>query len=62
MRTAIAWFTTNPVAANLLMAVLLAGGLLAMLTVHQEEFPNIDTQMVSVTVPVERRHEHDRRG
>ncbi|MAT82886.1 MAG: cobalt-zinc-cadmium resistance protein [Gammaproteobacteria bacterium] len=51
MHSAIAWFTRNPVAANLLMAVLLVGGLLAMLTVHQEEFPNINTQVVSITVP-----------
>lgn len=51
MRTAIAWFTRNPVAANLLMAVLLVGGLLAMLTVHQEEFPNIETSVVNITVP-----------
>ncbi|MEQ8857527.1 MAG: efflux RND transporter permease subunit [Pseudomonadales bacterium] len=51
MYKAIAWFTTNPVAANLLMAVLLVGGGLAMFTVHQEEFPNINTQMVSISVP-----------
>ncbi len=51
MHRAIAWFTGNPVAANLLMAVLLVGGGLAMLTVQQEEFPNIDTQVVSITVP-----------
>lgn len=51
MNAAIAWFTRNPVAANLLMAVLTIGGLLAMVTVHQEEFPNINTQMVSITVP-----------
>lgn len=51
MYHAIAWFTRNPVAANLLMAVLLVGGALALLTVHQEEFPNINTQMVSITVP-----------
>ena len=51
MHTAISWFTKNPVAANLLMAVLLVGGVLALYTVHVEEFPNIDTQMVSITVP-----------
>jgi multidrug efflux pump subunit AcrB len=51
MHGAIAWFTRNPVAANLLMAVLLVGGVLALYTVHQEEFPNINTQMVSITVP-----------
>ncbi|MEZ5557827.1 MAG: efflux RND transporter permease subunit [Pseudomonadales bacterium] len=51
MYNAIAWFTRNPVAANLLMSVLLIGGVLAMLTVHQEEFPNINTQVVSISVP-----------
>lgn len=33
MHTAIAWFTRNPVAANLLMFVLLIGGTMALLTV-----------------------------
>ena len=51
MYTAISWFTRNPVAANLLMAVLLVGGTLALLTVQQEQFPSIDTQMVNITVP-----------
>jgi multidrug efflux pump subunit AcrB len=51
MHTAIAWFTRNPVAANLLMAVLVVGGILSLLTVHQEEFPDINIQMVSITVP-----------
>ncbi|MFU8817122.1 MAG: efflux RND transporter permease subunit [Pseudomonadales bacterium] len=51
MYTAISWFTRNPVAANLLMAVLLVGGVLGMLTVQQEEFPSIDTQVVNITVP-----------
>jgi multidrug efflux pump subunit AcrB len=51
MHAAIAWFTRNPVAANLLMAVLLVGGLLATLTLHQEQFPDINTQVVNVTVP-----------
>lgn len=51
MHGPIAWFTRNPVAANLLMSVLLVGGGLALLTVHQEEFPNINIQMVSISVP-----------
>ena len=51
MQHAIAWFTRNPVAANLLMFVLLVGGLLAAYTVHQEEFPDINTQVVSIVVP-----------
>ena len=51
MHSAIAWFARNPVAANLLMFVLCVGGGLALLIVHQEEFPNIDPQVISIQVP-----------
>ena len=51
MYTAIAWFTRNPVAANLLMFILLVSGALALLTVHQEQFPSMDVRVVSVNVP-----------
>ena len=51
MHTAIAWFTRNPVAANLLMAVLCVGGFLSILTVNQEEFPSFDIPVVTITVP-----------
>lgn len=51
MHTAIAWFTKNPVAANLLMFVLIVSGTLSLYTVHQEEFPNMDIRMVTVAVP-----------
>jgi multidrug efflux pump subunit AcrB len=51
MHTAITWFTKNPVAANLLMFILLIGGGMAIFTVHQEEFPSIDINVVNVTVP-----------
>jgi len=51
MHTAISWFTKNPVAANLLMFVLVIGGILSLLTVHQEEFPNMDVRMITVSVP-----------
>ena len=51
MHTAIAWFTRNSVAANLLMFILIAGGVLSAYTVHQQTFPNIDPDVVSVTVP-----------
>ena len=51
MHAAIAWFARNPVAANLLMCILCSGGILSLLTVNQEEFPSIDAQIVSVTVP-----------
>ena len=51
MHTAIAWFTRNPVAANLLMSLLCISGIMSLLVVNQEEFPNIDPQVVSITVP-----------
>ncbi|MBX3705693.1 MAG: efflux RND transporter permease subunit [Pseudomonadales bacterium] len=51
MHAAIAWFTRNPVAANLLMSVLLVGGGLSLLTLQQEQFPDINLQVVNVTVP-----------
>ncbi len=51
MHTAITWFSRNPVAANLLMFILLIGGGLALYTVHQEEFPSMDIKTVNITVP-----------
>ncbi|MFM8354864.1 MAG: efflux RND transporter permease subunit [Gammaproteobacteria bacterium] len=51
MPAIIAWFVRNPVASNLLMIVLVVAGLLAAFTVQQEEFPEINTQMVNVAVP-----------
>jgi multidrug efflux pump subunit AcrB len=51
MKTLIAWFVDNAVAANLLMFILVIGGGMALLTTHQEEFPNIDPDVVRITVP-----------
>ena len=51
MHTAIAWFTRNPVAANLLMSVLCVGGVLSILTVNQEEFPSFKIPVVTIRVP-----------
>ena len=51
MLSAITWFTKNPVAANLLMFVMVLGGGMALLTVHQEEFPTMDINMVRISVP-----------
>jgi multidrug efflux pump subunit AcrB len=47
----IAWMARNPVAANLLMIVILVGGLVGALQVKQEVFPEFDLDMVSVSVP-----------
>ena len=51
MRGIIAWFVDNSVAANLLMFILLIGGVGALFIVHQEEFPNIDPDVVQIRVP-----------
>jgi multidrug efflux pump subunit AcrB len=45
------WFGHNAVAANLLMWILIVGGLLALPRTHQEEFPNIEVDAVRVSVP-----------
>jgi multidrug efflux pump subunit AcrB len=51
MTRIIAWFVNNPVAANLLMAVLVVGGLISLSQLRQEEFPKIDLGFVRVQVP-----------
>jgi len=48
---AIAWFARNTVAANLLMVVIMAGGLLSAFTVRREIFPEFDLDIITVTVP-----------
>jgi multidrug efflux pump subunit AcrB len=45
------WFVHNSVAANLLMWILVVGGLLALPRIHQEEFPNIEVDAVRINVP-----------
>lgn len=51
MKGIIAWFVHNPVAANLLMLILVVGGAFTLPALHQEEFPNIDTDIIQVRVP-----------
>lgn len=51
MRNLIKWFVDNPVAANLLMIVLVVGGLISLSNTRQEEFPQVDLEIVTVTVP-----------
>ncbi|MDA0979308.1 MAG: efflux RND transporter permease subunit, partial [Proteobacteria bacterium] len=45
------WFTDNPVAANLMMLIFLAGGALSLFSMHKEEFPSIEPGVVQITVP-----------
>lgn len=50
-RGPLAWMAGNTVAANLLMAVLLIGGLYMGFQVKQEVFPEFDLGIVNITVP-----------
>jgi len=50
-RGPIAWMAENHVAANLLMLVLLVGGLLFALNVKQEVFPRVDLDIITIEVP-----------
>ncbi|MEM6991934.1 MAG: efflux RND transporter permease subunit [Myxococcota bacterium] len=47
---AITWFVDNPVAANLLMLMLLLGGVLMGLRVRQEVFPDFKLDVITVRV------------
>lgn len=46
----IAWMAGNPIAVNLLMAVLLIGGIWSALTVQKEVFPQFQLDIVEVSV------------
>ena len=51
MNRAIAWFARNSVAANLLMFLLLIGGLASLPSIQQKIFPDMDVNMISIGVP-----------
>ncbi|MFT6490534.1 MAG: multidrug efflux pump subunit AcrB, partial [Parvibaculaceae bacterium] len=46
----IGWFVNNHVAANLLMAFFLITGLLALLSMRAETFPDINIKQITVSV------------
>jgi len=50
MRRLIAWFAENPVAANALLAVILVGGVLGLMSVRREIFPEYSSDLVVVSV------------
>ena len=50
MNRAIEWFARNRVAANLLMALILAGGAVTLLTVNLEVFPEVSLDLITVSV------------
>jgi len=45
------WFIKNPVASNLAMVVIIAGGLLTMPRIKQEVFPEVASDLISISVP-----------
>lgn len=47
----IEWMAKNPVAANLLMVILLIGGLSSLQSIQQEVFPEFDFDIISVAIP-----------
>jgi multidrug efflux pump subunit AcrB len=47
----IAWFARNSVAANLLMWILIIGGLFGAVSIHKQVFPNFEFNVISVRVP-----------
>lgn len=48
---ALAWMARNGVAANLLMFVVLVGGVLGLIRTKQEVFPEFDLDLITVAVP-----------
>ena len=51
MRGPLAWFIHNPIAANLLMIVLIIGGVLTIPSLEKQFFPTPEINQVSVTLP-----------
>ena len=51
MNGVIGWFARNSVAANLLMILVLLAGIVALPSIRQQTFPDIDVDIVQVGVP-----------
>ncbi len=49
--TSIGWFARNKVAANLIMALILAGGFLTVFSLKKEVFPEFSLNLITITVP-----------
>lgn len=47
----IAWFVYNPVAANLLMVMIVLAGIYSVFTIRKQSFPTIDVDTIHVQVP-----------
>ncbi len=51
MKPIIAWFANNHVAANLLMGLIILGGLVTIPQIPKKSFPDIDIPVITVSVP-----------
>lgn len=51
MNRLIQWFIENPIAANLLMAVILIGGFFSLPSLNKEVFPGVETNVIQINVP-----------
>ncbi len=51
MKVAVAWFASNGVAANLLMTLILISGIIAVVQIKEEIFPEFSADIISVSVP-----------
>ena len=51
MKGMISWFAKNSVAANLLMVLIIVSGVISIIGINSEVFPNIDLEMISIEVP-----------
>jgi len=51
MNGALAWFARNTVAANLLMVLIIVGGLTSLPKLRKEVMPEISSDLITVTVP-----------
>ena len=51
MQSVSEWFARNPVAANLLMAFIVGGGLIGMANVRGETFPDVAMDTLVIEVP-----------
>ena len=47
----IAWMAMNPVAANILMAVIILGGLVMRFQLKEEVFPEFDMEWITIRIP-----------
>jgi len=51
MKSTLGWFVNNPVAANLMMVLILVGGVSSIFTLNKELFPAVAEDIIEISVP-----------